>query len=202
MKKWLSQHPAREAFTLVEVMVGSAVSITILGALLTGTIALQRSYQASEYYAEASGDQVRALDYIVRDTRGALTVQVSTDLKTLTLTLPAYYSSYDAQGNPNGAPVTPTISNNVVTYGNSATPITIAYFVSGNSLIRQVTIGSTNTTSQSVIANNVDNFAFTFGAVDSTITASISFSPRFRGVADTTDTRTTRSATIYMRNHK
>lgn len=183
---------------------GISVSALMLAGLITGTIALQRSYKASEYYAAASADQVRALDYIARDTRGALTAVPSATGNSLTLTLPAYYSAYDTQGNPTttAVPVAPTISaNSDTSYGTTAGAITVVYSVSGRSLIRQVKVGPAAAT-QSVIASDVDNFDFDFTAIDSTITAKISFSPRFRGIAASTDLKTTRSAVVYMRNHK
>jgi Tfp pilus assembly protein PilW len=195
---------SRRAFTVAELMIGAAVTCVMFTAMLAGMVALQRSYSASSYYAEAVNDQVRALDYIVRDTRGALTSAISVDQNTLTLTLPDYYSSYDAQGNPNGPPRGPTISptsSNVV-YGDPTKPITVTYSVTNGALIRQVKIGATNVTAQAVIATGIDNPDFSFSAVDSTLTASITFSPRFRGISSSTSIPTTRSATIYMRNHK
>ena len=191
----------RSAFSLAEVLIGTVVTTAVLTGLITGTVALTKSYKASEYYMEATNDQVRALDYIVRDTRGALTAVVSTDGNTLTLTVPAFYSSYDAQGNPNGAPVSPTVVNKVASYGDATKPNTIQYYVSGSSLIRKFVVGATNASSTSVIGDNVDNFDFTFSSLDSTITTSLSFSPRFRGIGTATDLQTTRSAVVYLRNH-
>ena len=191
----------RSGFSLAELLIGMVVTTTLLTALISGTVALTKSYNASQYYIEATNDQVRALDYIVRDARGALTATISTGGTTLTLTVPAYYASYDAQGNPSGNPVSPSIVNKVASYGDPTKPNTIQYYVSGTSLIRQYTVGATNFSSTSVIGDNVDNFVFTFSRVDSTITTSLSFSPRFRGIGSTTDLQTTRSATVYMRNH-
>ena len=195
---------SNKGFTLPELLIGAAVSTMMLTGLITATIALQRSYKASEYYAEATADQVRALDYITRDTRGALTATVSPDGNSLTLTLPAYYTAYDAEGNPaSGATtVVPTISpNNDTNYGTTAQQLTVLYTVSSGKLIRQVQVG-TAAASQSVIASDIDNFDFDFSSQDSTITVKLSFSPRFRTIASTTDLRTTRSAVIYMRNNK
>jgi len=199
----MNPRASKKGFTLMELLMGISVSSMMLAGLLAGTVALQRSYKGSEYYAAASADQVRALDYIVRDTRGALTAVPSADGNSLTLTLPAFYSAYDAQGNPTkvAALNPPTISaNNLTSYGTAAQALTIVYLVSNRSLIRQVKVGAA-AARQSVIATDVDNFDFDFTAVDSTVTAKVSFSPRFRNVATTTDLRTTRSAVIYMRNH-
>ncbi len=203
MKSWpFLNGIQKDAFTLVEILVALAVSSAIAAALFTGVCALQRSFQASEYYASALNDQTRALDYIVRDTRGAITVQVSPNGNALTITLPDYYSAYDAQGNPNGAPLTPVLTANTATYGDPDKPVMISYFTQGRSLIRQITIGKTNTTSKTVIASDVDNFVLNFAAAGSTVTADLSFSPRFRGISAAADKATKRTATIYMRNYK
>lgn len=195
---------SHRAFTLPELLIGIGVSTLMLAGLITTTVALQKSYKASEYYAEATADQVRALDYITRDTRGALTAVPSANGDSLTLTLPAYYSAYDAEGNPaSGAtPVTPTISvNNDASYGAIAQQLTVVYSVTNGNLMRQVKVGAA-AASQSVIASDIDNFDFDFSSQDSTITVKLSFSPRFRTIATSTDLRTTRSAVIYMRNNK
>lgn len=202
MKTQLRHLRLNAGFTLVEMLISAGVTSVILAMLGIGLVTLPRSYQASEYFSTALNDQTRALDYIVRDTRGALTAQVSADQKTLTLTLPDFYTAYDAQGNPNGAPVAPTVSTASTTYSDPTKPITVTYLVNGGRLLRQISIPRTGTNSQSVIAMNVDNFGFSFGTVDSTVTASISFSPRFRGIASQADQGTTRSAAIYMRNHQ
>ena len=195
---------SRSAFTLVELLIGMGVSAVMLAGLLTSTLSLQRSYKASEYYSAATADQVRALDYIVRDTRGATTAVASATGDSLTLTLPAFYTAYDAQGNPatGAVPREPVFSTTTAaTYGTAAEQLTIVYSVSSGKLIRQVKVGTAAAT-ESIIASDVDNFDFDFAALDSTITASLSFSPRFRGIANVTDLKTKRSAAIYMRNHK
>ncbi|MES2569239.1 MAG: prepilin-type N-terminal cleavage/methylation domain-containing protein [Verrucomicrobiota bacterium] len=192
----------KAGYTLVELMIGMAVTSGIFAALMSGVVCLQRSYQAAIYYAEALSDQTRALDYIVRDARGALNVSISEDQKVLTLTLADYYTSYDEQGNATGSVRAPVITNNVVTHANPSKPRTIRYFVSNRSLVREVFIANTETTGRTVIANDVDNFEFTFGVLDSTVTANLTFSPRFKGISQITDQNTKRSAHIYMRNHK
>jgi len=202
MKRKLMHLKLNRGFTLAEMIVSTGVTSVLFSLLAIGLVTLPRSYKASEYYSTALGAQTRALDYIVRDTRGALSAQVSADQNTLTLTLPDYYSTYDAQGNPTGAPVAPNLTTVLTTYADPTKPLTVTYTVSGKRLLRQISIPRTGTNSQSVIATDVDNFDFTFGTVDSTITASLTFSPRFRGITSQTDQATNRSATIYMRNHQ
>ena len=195
---------SKGGFTLAELLIGVTVSTIILAGLIGATIALQRSYKASEYYSQAAADQVRALDYIVRDTRGAISAVPSGTGDSLTLTLPAYYSAYDAEGNPaiGAVPVPPLVNGyNDTSYGITAGRMTVVYSVISGKLIRQVKVGAA-AAAQSVIATDIDNFDFDFTAIDSTVTAKISFSPRFRSVAAATDLKTTRSAVIYMRNNK
>lgn len=206
MKSGRQHQAVRSGFTLAEMMIATGINSVLFAALLLAMITLKRSYDASSYYAEALADQTRALDYIVRDVRGALSVTVSVDANTLALTLPDYYSDYDAQGFPVGptasttpAPRTATTPLNVVTYGPNT--ITVTYLVSNRSLIRRVQIG-TNAARDAVIATEVDNPDFDFSATDSAVTAKLTFSSRFRGIRTTTEQSTVRSATIYVRNHK
>jgi hypothetical protein len=202
MNRTLSPYLQKAAFSLAEVIISAGVTSAILASLALGVSFLQRSYQAGDYYSQALGDQTRAIDYIVRDARRAITTSVSSDARMITFTVPDYYSSYDAQGNPSGDPLDPAIVDPVVNYGDAAKPVTVVYFASGQSLIRQVTIGKTGSTSQSVIASGVDNFAFTFAGADSMVRASLTFSGRFRGIASGTDQSTRLAASAYMRNPK
>ncbi|HEX8373092.1 MAG TPA: hypothetical protein VF585_09950 [Chthoniobacterales bacterium] len=185
-------------FTMTELMMGLAVSTMMLSGLITSSVALQRSYKATEYYAAASADQVRALDYIARDARCALSVTYSSEV--LTLKVPAFYSAYDDEGNPasDATPVDLSFTNSDVTYGAATEEHEITYSVNNGALIRKVKFGTQE--AHSVIASEVDNFDFNFEASASTVTAQLSFSPRFKGMATSTDLKTTRSATIYMRN--
>src|SRR6476659_9476086 len=120
------------AFTLVEMLVAAAIASMALLALVTGSIACQKVFSATDYALKSSVDQLRILDYIERDARQALTVNVTNSGQTLTLTVPNYIDS------STGQPRLPTIKpgkksngmpNGTVDYGDPAAPVTVSYFL-------------------------------------------------------------------------
>lgn len=98
-------------FTLMEVMVSTAVTSVVVSAMLIGSMSLHRALHVTETYTGAYSDQRRLTDYISRDIRRAVGVAVTdgagarsevagspatvniADRATLILTLPAYYRS-------------------------------------------------------------------------------------------------------------
>lgn len=96
---------------MAEVMIGMAGSVIIVGALLFGSIGLQKSLHATELYSSYHADQRRVLDYMARDLRRAIGIastttvngsastklasgSISVDEHTgLLLTLPGYYQN-------------------------------------------------------------------------------------------------------------
>ncbi len=110
MTETATDHPHRTtAFTMLELMIAMGGSIIILGSLLAASIGLQKSFSASERYAETQIEERRLIDYIGRDLRRAVGVSKRDvgllaepyaggdfDLvegAELILTLPAYYRS-------------------------------------------------------------------------------------------------------------
>lgn len=95
--------------TLAEVLIAMVGSVIIIGALMAGSIGLQKSFHASETYANSQADERRLIDYVARDLRRAIGISacapggVATKLTTgsvtldtnatLIITLPAYYQS-------------------------------------------------------------------------------------------------------------
>ena len=51
--------------------VAAAVASLVLGGLMVGSVALQRSYSASDQLCRAQADLLRVTDYIARDVRKA-----------------------------------------------------------------------------------------------------------------------------------
>jgi len=154
----------RLAFTLVEMTLSLGCGSVILAAVVTAGVALQRSFAAVEGYSMSESDQLRVLDYIAMDCRRARSVSVANNV--LTLVVPNYY---DANGNP----VAPTFnSSGAIQYSGGATT-TISYSKSGSNFVR--TVGSTTT----AIASNVSSFTVTPQDLTSTVSCSITFSPRF-----------------------
>jgi hypothetical protein len=139
------------------------------------------------------------VDYIVRDLRRALTVTIPTGGSSLSLTIPDYYTSYDAQGNPTGDPRTPTIVNGSPVYGNSSQPLSVSYAVSGGQLIRTQTIQATGAVSRLVICSRVNGFTLAFVALSTTVNFTINFDPKYQGVSTALKSATALSGTVAVR---
>ncbi len=147
------------AFTLPELMVSIACSIIILAALITASVALQRSYAAVEAYSMSERDELRVQDYVAMDCRRATRTAVTTTSggtlytpvidtgswvnsggtwkwasdssgpTTLILAVPNYYSS-------TGSAQAPSYDANFsIQYGSGGTNL-ISYYKSGSSFIR------------------------------------------------------------------
>ena len=187
----ISFRRSKAAFTLAETLVASAAASLVLGALITTSVALQKSFSAAVAYATAEGDQLRFSDYVALDCRRASTAKVDNGVtingistnNVLTLTIPDYYDSYDTNGNPYPCPETspapspashpkdPTLVNNAVTYGG--TPRTIRYYAQGSQFYRE------QNGVAAAIANNVAGFNITQQDLTSTVKCTITFTPTF-----------------------
>jgi hypothetical protein len=196
----ISFRRSKAAFTLAETLVASAAASLVLGALITTSVALQKSFSAAVAYATAQGDQLRFSDYVALDCRRATNACAGTLINgvctpppviingistnnVLTLTIPDYYDSYDTNGNPYPCPETspapspashpkdPTLVNNAVTYGG--TPRTIRYYAQGNQFYREQNGVAT------AIADNVAGFNITQQDLTSTVKCTITFTPKF-----------------------
>jgi Tfp pilus assembly protein PilW len=189
----------RAGYTLVEITISTFVCCVAFLAMATAWITLQKSYFAVDGHSESVADQLRALDYISRDARSA--ISTAAGASTLTLTLPDYYFSYDAQGNPTGAPVSPSIVGSTVSYNVSTQPVTVVYSVSNGALSRQVTISRTGAPpATTLVCSGVSNFTSNFTAQTSSLVVSLSFADTFRGVQSSANPGTTVTANIYLRN--
>jgi Tfp pilus assembly protein PilW len=160
------------AFTLVETMMALGCSVIILAAVVSAGVALQRSFAAVEGYSISEGDQLRVLDYIAMDCRRALSASVVNNA--LTLTIPVYY---DANENP----ITPTLKNGALSYGTGS--VTVIYSQQGSNFDREIIVrdssGATTSDTTTAIATNVSSFTVTPQDLTSTVSCSITFSPRF-----------------------
>jgi len=162
----------RRAFTLVEMMMTVGCGSLMLAAVVTAGVALQRSFAAVEGYSVAEGDQLRVLDYIAMDCRRALSASVANN--TLTVTVPVYYDS-------NSDPKTPALTNGALSYGTGS--VTIAYSRSGSNFNRRIVVsdsgGTTTSDTTAAIATNVASFTVSPQDLTSSVSCSITFSPRF-----------------------
>ena len=177
------------AFTLNELMVSMAVVVIIVAVLLTGSIALQRNFNASMQYVRTQTEQVRVLDYMSLDLRRALTVSAANGQ--LALTIPDYY---DADGNPR----MPTIADGYAVYGSASNAAAVRYYKDGSNIMRS------SAKKSEVIAQNVQDFQFNFTDLGQVIQVSITFLPTFRQNGNKEDARSGTSASIrtLLRNRR
>src|SRR5256885_8826308 len=124
----LTHHSHQSGFTLAEILTAMAVAVVIFAAIITASLAMQKSFNAVDNYFATHIQQIRIIDYLNRDVKRALIVNTSADQQTVTLTIPKYLSS-------TGTVQTPTISTTTsgfqVNYG--ATTSTVVYSINGAS---------------------------------------------------------------------
>ena len=145
----------RAAYTLVELMMATAMAAVVLVAALSGVVALQKSYAATEQYASGMADQARVLDYLALDLRRAMTVSAAAapwtpdaDGQGLQINVPDYYHfnasdpqhEFPVANDPTYDPATNTAyyngSGTVVSTGSALPHRTIAYRFANGSITR------------------------------------------------------------------
>jgi Tfp pilus assembly protein PilW len=139
----LSPTHKQSGFTFAEMLIALSLSIAILAAIVTASLALQKSFNAVDNYFATHMQQIRIVDYLNRDAKRAYIVTTSVDLQTVTMTIPKYIiQSGDTEAIANPATVgtarTPTItyssSGSQVNYG--AATSTVVYSINGNTIQR------------------------------------------------------------------
>ena len=196
------------AFTLIEMMVTLSASTVVLGATLTSSTSLQKSFNAIDKYFATHMQQIRIVDYLSRDVKRGLVVTTSADLQTVTITIPNYIiqpGDPEAIANPAlvGTPRTPSVaftpSGPQVNYGTSTS--TVSYSISGLSILR------TENGVVTTIASSTDQLVPVTTDVELTNTeytkTSISFQPIFTSSGSpATRSGTTVYSTAYLRNKR
>ncbi len=139
----LKRHSRIVGFTLGEMLIALGVSSIILAAIITASVALYRSFNAVDAYFSTQMQQLRIMDYLNRDVKRGTIVTTSTDLQSITVTMPKYLIQ---QGDPEavinaalvGTPRNPTVTLTAtglqVNYGTATT--TVVYSVNNNSILR------------------------------------------------------------------
>jgi type II secretory pathway pseudopilin PulG len=150
-------------WTLAELMVAMAISSLLCGALIAGSLSLQKSFVASRHHILAQAEQMRLMDYMNLDLRRALSV--STGSGRLTVTIPDYYDSF-------GQPRDPEVKGGLAVYGPS--PKTITYYKDGEVIYRS------EGASRIALATDVSDFQLTFLDLGQSIQVSVTFIPRFQ----------------------
>jgi hypothetical protein len=128
----------QHAYTLAEVMIGLAGSVIIIGALLFGSIGLQKSLHSSELYAAYQADQRRIIDYLSRDLRRSIGIASATTMSgsaaarlvagsitvesptALVLTLPGYYKGNEPGANDYDQPLAVIAADDRIDYGTAS----------------------------------------------------------------------------------
>ena len=209
----LRHHPHQSGFTLAEMMTAMAIAVVIFAAIITASLALQKSFNAVDNYFATHIQQIRIIDYLNRDVKRALIVTTSADQQTVTLTIPKYVvqsNDQDGQSNPSliGTMRTPTISPTSsyqvnYDYVGTATPATstVVYSINGASILRTEdgVVTTVASSTDSLVPKDSDteltNTEYT--------TMSVTFQPIFTSgnVADER-TGTTVFSLAYLRNKR
>src|SRR4051812_46368729 len=199
---------SKSAFTIAEMAVALAASSVVLGATLTSSTSLQKSFKAIDSYFGTHMQQIRIVDYLSRDVKRGLVVTTSVDLQTVTVTLPNYIiqrgdPEWIANNALEGTPRTPTMtytpSGWQVNYGNTTS--TVVYSINGMSILR--TENGTVTT----IAASTDQLVPQTTDVELANTeyakTSVTFQPIFTsGGSVASRSGTTVYSTAYLRNKR
>jgi len=137
----LKHHSHQSGFTLAEIMMAMAIAVVIFAAIITASLAMQKTFNAVDNYFATHIQQVRIIDYLNRDVKRALICTVSADQQTVTLTIPKYIiQSGDAEAiiNPSlvGAMRSPTLSTTTSLVNYGTTTSTVVYSINGASILR------------------------------------------------------------------
>jgi hypothetical protein len=202
-------------------MVSVGIGGLVLAAMVLGAAAFQNIFYAADDYYQSTAEQMRVMDYIARDLRGALSGSVSGSGQTLTILSQDYLDPATNQ------PRTPTVKTGSNSYFGLPTAdvsyaaatgdsVTIVYTSTSGRINRTKTIvrsGSSSTVS-TTIANSIDNFIltdsstsgttnFSFGAngQPNMVKSTLSFMPRFNRYNQASSRAgTTVYSTILLRN--
>ena len=204
----LTHNSHQAGFTLAEILTAAAIAVVIFAAILTASLAMQKTFNAVDNYFATHIQQVRIIDYLNRDVKRALICTTSADQQTVTLTIPKYIiQSGDAEAvsNPSlvGAMRNPTISTTtsgvLVNYGTTTS--TVVYSINGAAILR------TEDGVVTTIASSTDQLIPTTTDVDlantEKATMAVTFQPIFTSgnVADER-TGTTIFSLAYLRNKR
>jgi prepilin-type N-terminal cleavage/methylation domain-containing protein len=199
---------ASQGFTLIETTTALGISAIVFAAAITASVGLQKSFNAIDNFFATHMQQVRIIDYLNRDVKRGLIVTTSSNLQSVTVTVPNYIiqaGDPEALANPSliGTPRTPTISysrsGNQVNYGSSTT--SIVYSISGQSILR------TENSVVTMIASSTDQLVPQTTNIELANTEYTNTSVTFLPIFTTGNTVAERSgtnvcATSYLRNRR
>jgi hypothetical protein len=204
----IAHSKASQGFTLVETTTALGISAIVFAAAITASVGLQKSFNAIDNFFATHMQQVRIIDYLNRDVKRGLIVTTSSNLQSVTVTVPNYIiqaGDPEALANPSliGTARTPTISysrsGNQVNYGSSTT--SIVYSISGQSILR------TENSVVTMIASSTDQLVPQTTNIELANTEYTNTSVTFLPIFTTGNTVAERSgtnvcATSYLRNKR
>ncbi len=179
---------SRGGFTLVEVMIASAVAVIMFGGMLVTLIAQQRGFIAALFQMDAQGDESRVMAYLSRDLRNATAVSISAQGTQVTLTVPT--SSAPGTLNVNlGLPLLSLLTPS----SSSPTTQTITYYRQGTAVIRQV--GNV----QTQLSNSATQFLVS--RAGTMVSTNLTFQPCFAICTDASTSNGTQvTSCVYLLN--
>jgi len=204
----IAHSKAPQGFTLIETTTALGISAIVFAAAITASVGLQKSFNAVDNFFATHMQQVRIIDYLNRDVKRGLIVTTSSNLQSVTVTVPNYIiqaGDPEALANPSliGTARTPTISysrsGNQVNYGSSTT--SIVYSISGQSILR------TENSVVTMIASSTDQLVPQTTNIELANTEYTNTSVTFLPIFTTGNTVAERSgtnvcATSYLRNKR
>jgi prepilin-type N-terminal cleavage/methylation domain-containing protein len=209
----LKQHSHQSGFTLAEILTAMAIAVVIFAAILTASLAMQKTFNAVDNYFATHIQQIRIIDYLNRDVKRALSVTTSANQQTVTLTIPNYTiesnnASSSEASNPSlfGTMRNPTLSSTgLVNYGTTTT--TVVYSINGTSIQRTEDPKSDGHPVVTTIASSTDQLVP--ATIDTDLanteytTMAVTFQPIFTsGNAAAERTGTTVFSLAYLRNKR
>ena len=137
----LTHNSHQSGFTLAEILTAMAIAVVIFAAIITASLAMQKSFNAVDHFFATHIQQVRIIDYLNRDVKRALIATTSVDHQTVTLTIPKYIiqsGDTEAVSNPSlvGAMRSPTMSTTTGQVNYGTTTSTVVYSINGASILR------------------------------------------------------------------
>lgn len=179
----------QSGFTLIELVISTAIFSIVSVGLLMGFTSLERSYSATTAFTVNHADQLRISDYLAMDLRRAVAVTAAPN--DTSIYIPSYYDA-------SGAVQTPTLDGKGgVYYGASGSSVKVHYYLLAGCVYRQQ--GNANPVA---LADNVQGFVFDVTDTGKVVTTRITFNPRFAssGASTAATTATAFYNTTLLRN--
>ena len=182
-------------YTMVEMLMTMGIMGLVIGGMVAGSVALQRSLAATLDYAIAQNDQSRISDYLAVDMRRALDIAV-VGTSGATITLPNFYNSDGTAKSPTivstmGWPSQKRkkkkhkhgniVTSQAVSY-DPATTVTVKYYMGSAGAVGKdpTSFYRECNGAARVIANDVADFQLTISDDGTMARTTITFLPRFR----------------------